>query len=347
VSPSPNGSDLRAQTMWSLNDPSQIGEARRAAIALAARLNFDPTQAGKVAIVVNEAASNVIKHTRGGELLLSELHGKTAAGIEMLWLDRGPAMADPERCLHDGFSTAGTPGTGLGAIRRLSNLFDLHSMPEAGTAILSRVNAIPGDTGRGELEIGAVHVPKRGEPVSGDAWALEVSTERTLVFVVDGLGHGTPAADAARDAVRVFRAHQHLEPTEIMKRIHAALRSTRGAAAALAAIGRSTRMMRYVGVGNISGVILADDGTSRSSVSHNGTLGHEARKIDEFVYPFPEGALLLMHSDGVATSWKLDAYAGLARRHAGLIAGVLYRDFQRGRDDATVVAVRAPVKEEA
>jgi hypothetical protein len=47
-----------------------------------------------------------------------------------------------------------------------------------------------------------------------------------------------------------------------------------------------------------------------------------------------------MHSDGLLTNWSLDAYPGLLTRHPALIAGVMYRDFRRGRDDVTVLAVR-------
>jgi hypothetical protein len=47
-----------------------------------------------------------------------------------------------------------------------------------------------------------------------------------------------------------------------------------------------------------------------------------------------------MHSDGIATQWDLGRYPGLLARDPSLIAGVLYRDFLRGRDDATVVVLK-------
>src|SRR5262249_13074084 len=114
---------------------------------------------------------------------------------------------------------------------------------------------------------------------------------------------------------------------------------TRGAAVAVAELDLDAGLLRFAGVGNISATVFAA-GVSRSAVSHNGTVGHEARKFQEFTYPFPRGALLVMHSDGLATHWRLDGYAGLAARHPALVAGVLYRDFKRGRDDVTVLAIR-------
>jgi hypothetical protein len=124
-----------------------------------------------------------------------------------------------------------------------------------------------------------------------------------------------------------------------MQRMHLALRGTRGAAVAVAEINVNACELRFTGVGNIAGSIL-HEGTSRGVISHNGIVGHEMRKVQEFSYPFPSGALLIMHSDGLASHWRLDQYAGLAQRHPALIAGVLYRDHKRPRDDVTVLAVR-------
>jgi serine phosphatase RsbU (regulator of sigma subunit) len=169
---------------------------------------------------------------------------------------------------------------------------------------------------------------------------------RVLFVVADGLGHGPGAAAAAREAVRVFRDNVRRTPAEILHAIDAALRSTRGAAVLVAQIDLTDRQVCCAGVGNISGSIITA-GASRSLVSHNGTVGHAVRKVQEFLYPFPHGALLVLHSDGLATSWRLDQYPGLAARAPVLIAGVLYRDFKRGRDDVTVLAAREGAEDRA
>jgi hypothetical protein len=159
------------------------------------------------------------------------------------------------------------------------------------------------------------------------------------VMVVDGLGHGPGAADAARAAVRAFEAGPSREPATHLAAMHEALRSTRGAAAAVARIDRGRRSVAFAAVGNVAGAIVAG-GATRRLVSMSGTLGHQVHRINEFTCPWHDDAVLLMHSDGLATRWGLDRYPGLAERHPALVAGVLFRDFQRGRDDATVVAAR-------
>jgi anti-sigma regulatory factor (Ser/Thr protein kinase) len=309
---------------------------------MATRLGFDEALTGNVALVVTEAGTNIVKHGGGGELLVREFRQENAPVIEILALDRGPGMVNPDQCLRDGFSTSASPGTGLGAIKRLSSHFEFQTAAKTGTALLARVNSSAG----ADPMIGSINLSKPGEPVCGDAWAVEHRGERMSLLVADGLGHGQAAAEAAREAVRVFRDTFEKETPEVMQRIHSALRGTRGAAVAVADIDFRQRTLRYVGVGNISAVVVSRHET-RNAVSHNGTVGHEARKISEFSYPFPPGALFIMHSDGVATSWKFDAYPGLASRDPSLIAGVLYRDFRRQRDDATIVAMREATAEPA
>ncbi|WZP00417.1 ATP-binding SpoIIE family protein phosphatase [Isosphaeraceae bacterium EP7] len=342
---SPNGSELCPSWGIEVTESSQVGEARRRASAMAANLGFSPTGQGQVALAATEAGTNLIKHAGGGRLLLCPIDdGEGYVALDLLALDKGPGMADPDRCLRDGFSTAGTPGTGLGAIARLSDSFELSSAPGLGTALRARFRP---ERSRPEsptqssprLEIGAVHVPKPPEIACGDAWAVEHGPTSSRILVVDGLGHGPLAADASHAAVRAFRQSPWVPLPDLIWALHAALRSTRGAALAVAELDLEAGLLRYAGVGNIAGTIFLNS-TSHGLVSHNGTAGHEVRKVQVFEYPFAPGSLLVMHSDGLSIPRRLDQMPGLASRSCPLIAGVLYRDLGRGRDDATVLAVR-------
>ncbi|MEW5856189.1 MAG: ATP-binding SpoIIE family protein phosphatase [Cyanobacteriota bacterium] len=322
-------------------ESSQAGEARRIAIAIANRLGFTETERGQVGIVVTEIANNLVLHAKDGLLLLQPLSKNDITGIEILALDKGPGISNIQECLRDGFSTAGTPGNGLGAVSRLSAFFEIHSVPKVGTALLSHFWASPevAQQSNNNLEIGVVCLPMAGEEVSGDAWATDQQPDRSLLLVADGLGHGPLAAQASLEAVRIFRENVRKSPAEIIEAAHAVLRSTRGAALAIAEVDFERQVVRFAGVGNIAGSVFSPEG-SYSMVSHNGTVGHEVRKIQEFVYQWPKGGLLVMHSDGLSTQWRLDRYPGLITRHPSLIAGVLYRDFYRGRDDVTVLVAR-------
>ena len=314
-------------------EPSQVGEARRQIAALAAAAGLDATQQGRLALVVNELGSNLVKHGAGGQLIVRVPDGPPA--VELLALDRGAGIASVAEAFRDGYSTAGTPGTGLGAVERMAGLVDVYSTRPGGTAVLARV----GEARPARLEIGVVSVPQAGEEVCGDGWAVAAEQECPAVMVVDGLGHGVGAADAARLAVRAFEASPDLPPGALVARIHDAVRGSRGAAVAVARIDRARSVVTYAGVGNVSGVVVAA-GVGRHLVSGSGTAGHDVHRITEFSYPWVDDALLVMHSDGLGSRWQIERYPGLPARHPALVAGVLYRDWSRGRDDVTVVAAR-------
>ena len=326
-----------------VTEESQVGEARRIAVAMAAEVGFNETDRAKVAIVITEAAKNLVKHAREGEILLQTVKTATGDSIEIVALDRGPGMANVGQCLRDGFSTAGTPGTGLGAIKRLSSFFDIHSVPKLGTALLMRLEQAQisreACQNSNYLEFGVVHLPKVGEQICGDSWAVENDADKNLILVADGLGYGVLAEEASQEAVRVFGENAKLGPKAILEKAHAALKNTRGAAAAIAQIDRTQKTICFAGVGNITGVVFTDN-QSRSMVSYNGTVGHRMQKVAEFVYPWSSHSLLIMHSDGLAAQWDLNRYPGLAAKHPALIAAVLYRDFKRTRDDMTVVVAK-------
>jgi anti-sigma regulatory factor (Ser/Thr protein kinase) len=324
-----------------VRDPSHSAEARRTVTRLVSDAGFDETDTGNVSIIVTELATNLLKHATGGEILLRPIGRGAALGVELIALDRGPGIANLTQCFRDGYSSAGSSGNGLGAIARLAGDFDIYSMPGKGTAVLARVwprcHTMENSHG---IELGIISLPKPGEEVCGDGWQCELLADKSLCFVADGLGHGSNAAVAAHEAVDVLTEYRGKTPAEIVERAHAALRSTRGAALAVAQIDHPQKTVRFCGVGNIAGAIVAG-GRTRQMVSLNGTAGLEVRKITEFSYPWSSESTLIMHSDGLMTRWDLELYPALAQRHPSLIAAMLYRDFNRNRDDVTVLVAKA------
>ena len=337
ISPA-NGATAR-QRVLPISDASGAADARRAVAALAASLEFDETTAGELALAVTEAATNIAKHAREGAIVARILPCQEGGGIEVLAIDKGPGM-DVAASMRDGHSTSGTPGSGLGALSRVASGLDIWSRPGAGT--LMRFEVWPkalARNGAPRLASGVICTEKRGEDVCGDNWALLQGRGRVIAFVVDGLGHGLDAATAARAAVETVKSKSHLDAVDLMDAVHGALRPTRGAAAAIAMLQPESELCTFCGVGNIAASIRGG-GTSRSMVSHNGTLGHSVRRVQDFSYPFPKGSLLVMHSDGMATHWDLAAYPGIELRHPSMIAAALFRDHSRGRDDLPVLTLR-------
>lgn len=320
-------------------EESQIGEARRRAAGLADGVGFDETGRGRVGIIVTEAATNLARHAQDGVLLVQPVRGPRA-GIEVISVDRGPGMRDTARCLQDGYSTAGTGGTGLGAIRRMSSEFDIDSKPGVGTIVVSRLWVDPtSEAASSDVAVGGVCTPISGEEHIGDGWSFARGERWFTVMVADGLGHGVDAEGPSRTAVETFLAEPSASPGRIIERAHEALSGGRGAAVAVARVEGSE--VRYAGVGNIAGSVV-DDSATRHMVSHPGIVGHRMSRVQEFTYPWSARSLLVMASDGIKSQWRLDSYPGIARRHPTLIAATIWRDFGRGRDDATVVVAQAP-----
>ena len=329
---------IARQRVLPISEASGAADARRAVAALAASLEFDETTAGELALAVTEAATNIAKHAREGAIVARILPRGVSGGIEILAIDKGPGL-DVAASMRDGHSTAGTQGSGLGALSRVASGLEIWSRPGGGTVL--RFEVWPKEQARngGALASGVICTEKRGEEVCGDNWALLQGRGRVIALVVDGLGHGLEAAQAARAAVEIVKGKAHLDAPNLMDAVHGALRPTRGAAAAIAMLQPESELCTFCGIGNISASIRSG-GTSRSMVSHNGTLGHSVRKIQDFQYPYPKGALLVMHSDGMGTHWDLAAYPGIEMRHPSMVAAALYRDHSRGRDDLTVLTVR-------
>ena len=326
-----------------VEDASQVGQARRAAALMADRLEFADPEAGRVALIATELASNLVKHARGGEFLLRPVDNGDGerAGIEMLALDRGPGIPDLRASRQEGFSTAGTLGHGLSAIERQADRWDIYTH-EGGTAAVAEVwrTGPPPALQLPPIALGAVNVSLTGEAVCGDAWTWRLRVNRLAVLVADGLGHGMQANEAAQAAVTVFEKEHELTPQTLVENVHLALRATRGAAISALAVDLERGVARYAGLGNVSCAILAAAGTRQSLVSHNGTAGHQAPRIQEFNYPFARNSVAIMYTDGLGSHWNVNAYPGIKTRHPTLLAGLLYRDFSRRRDDVTVVVAR-------
>lgn len=330
-----------------IGDTSRVGEVRRHVAALAADMDWHEEDAGRAGLVATELATNLLRHARGAEIwIAARAHFHD---IEIICVDRGPGIADIANAMQDGVSTgSGSPGTGLGAISRVADDFFVFSEP-AGTVSLARVRTGRRAPSALSLRMGAVCLAVAGETISGDAWAVKSCPGQADVLVVDGLGHGPLAGEAARGAVDVFAplearragdaggdAAMPLE--EFVAQAHAALRGTRGAALFVARCHADA--VQCCGAGNISGRLF-NGVTDRSLIGQHGTAGIQISQPKAADYPWLHHGVLVLHSDGVSARWKHGDYAGLLSRDPGLLAACILWRNTRSRDDATVVVLKA------
>jgi anti-sigma regulatory factor (Ser/Thr protein kinase) len=321
---------------------------RRALALLARELRLSEEDAGRAAIVATELATNLVRHTPGGEVVLRARDG----ALDIIAWDRGPGIPDVERSLTDGFSTAaGGSGTGLGAVRRVADSFELSSVQPSGTVILATVvpdgarrarsgNEDPGAAERGLAgytgEAAGLVLALAPETVSGDAWGACSARNGDTILLADGLGHGPGAAEASERAVAALHPGETVDST--LERVHGELRPTRGAAVAVAQVDTAQGVVHFAGVGNIAAAIC-ERGSTRSLASMAGTAGRQIRTLRVFDYELPASGFLVMHSDGCRSGWSLDADPRLRRRSPLMIAATLIRDWERGRDDVSMVVL--------
>lgn len=317
-----------------IEDSSQIGYARRTAQQLAEQHGFDERDAGRVALVATELASNVLKHATHGELHLRVLPRPAGFGIEMLAVDRAQGF-DLEACMADGFSTGGTQGIGLGAVSRQTEVFDVYA-DARGAVLLARL--YPRTDRDPDIRYGVSQHSLHDDPACGDVWHLKYEGASISALVIDGLGHGEEAERAGRAGAQAFALTPFADPVMLMEDMHRDMIGTRGGAVAFTQFDGRRDSLTFAGVGNIGASLIAAD-KSRGLASHPGIVGVQYRKARPFDYAHVNGHLLIMYSDGLQSRWNLQDYPGLVHRHPAVIASVLHRDFCRGRDDVTVLVV--------
>ncbi|MEU0390741.1 ATP-binding SpoIIE family protein phosphatase [Streptomyces chartreusis] len=199
------------------------------------------------------------------------------------------------------------------------------------------------------VRAGGVNIPYGGAEYSGDAWAWVRSGDLLTLMLADGLGHGPEAARASSAAVTALHRWAHLTPAESLRRLHDALKGTRGAAVALAQLDVRAGLLRFAGIGNV-GARLRADGAWRPLLSRPGIVGvHRPATLREEEADWAADRLLVLHTDGLPSRWTPPSDAGPPAADPAVTAAVAIRDASspaRPVRDDTAVAVLTPTPPE-
>jgi anti-sigma regulatory factor (Ser/Thr protein kinase) len=330
---------LAPQTLEILHS-SNVGAARRASRALAESIGFDPTACEEIALAMSELANNLIQHAQGGQLALTPLAAGGRVGLEIESRDLGPGIADVEQALGDRFSTAGTLGTGLGAVNRLMDELDIKSERGRGTRIVCRkwVRQQAASIRSCPLAFGVATRPRHGGADNGDAFVIKQWAESALVGVIDGLGHGQFAHHASQAARQYVESHFDLPLDQIFRGVGRACRATRGVVMALARFDWGQGRLAFASVGNIEARVFPHSEAFRFAI-RRGVIGLNAPNALVTEHPWPSDHLLVLHSDGLRAHWAWKDFSGLAKQPAPALAQECLRLLAREEDDATVMVV--------
>jgi anti-sigma regulatory factor (Ser/Thr protein kinase) len=318
-----------------VSEDSHVARVRRLAAATAQQAGLPIAQVHRIALAATELATNLVKHAHRG-LFTAVL---TPGSLDLLAADKGPGIRQLDQSMRDGFSTTGTMGTGLGAIRRAADYFDAYSLAGRGTVMLARWHTaespLPG------VRVGAARLTAPGETASGDMWTATARGGTVTVALSDGLGHGEAAAVASQAALDTVAAHASQRPAHILQAMRPSLARTRGATVGVAQFVQGDGQMRFAGIGNISARRYPEAGAPVAwLLSRPGIVGvaNADRPLDS-VGSWSPRSWLVLHTDGVSDRWSADEWAGLLRHDPATVAAWILGQRGRGRDDACVVVV--------
>ena len=332
--------DSPKQVVFNLNDRSYLNIIKKDIIRFAEPVNFSTKRIAELELIISEIATNLLKHAGGGEFIVRLLAENGNKGLEILSIDKGPGMADPARMMEDGVSTTKTLGHGLGSIKRLSDQFQLYSVKDWGTVLLSRVFSQPLQSSPSKLGVYPIVLPKPGETLCGDVYAWKANPYFVKVMLGDGLGHGPLANLAATRACDAFRKSAFNNPSDILNDIHRHVKDTRGLVATVAIYDITNKAWKICGVGNISSR-LCNALTSKTHVPFNGILGvNISGRLQSQTIENETGDYMILCSDGISTRWDTGKHASVFKYDLSILAAVIYKDYARHSDDMSVIVVK-------
>jgi phosphoserine phosphatase RsbX len=193
----------------------------------------------------------------------------------------------------------------------------------------------------GTIDWGIAERSLPGEVESGDASIVAQVADGVLIAVIDGLGHGAEAAQAAGLATSVVRDHAGEPLASLIERCHQALRYSRGAAMTLAQVNSTKQTLTWLGVGNVEGRLLrahtSKDLTTESPMLRGGVVGHKLPPLHSSSAQLSRGDVIVMTTDGVGGGF-LDRLAPEGTPQS--IADKILEQHWRGMDDALVLVAR-------
>ncbi len=327
-------------------DRSYFAILKKEVHALAASAQFSARRLAEIDIIVAEMVTNLAKHAGGGELFVKLVEEKGLQGIEIISMDAGPGISDLRAMMQDGATTKNTLGQGLGAIRRLSHLFQVYTQKGWGTILLCRVFVKDPPVARQQddgVEIRSFVVPKPGEVECGDGFYYKKSKEHIRLFLGDGLGHGKEAALAVQKAIEAFQVCPETSAVETLRFIHQSVKRTRGLVGTVAIFHLAEQKWTICGVGNISTRFFGPV-SAKSHSPYNGIIGlNMPNSMNDQEVGYERGQCIVLCSDGIKSKWDTLKFPGIMRHDLSLLAASIFKEYARNTDDMSIASCKLNV----
>ena len=191
------------------------------------------------------------------------------------------------------------------------------------------------------IEWGVASLTMPGQSQSGDRHLVQPYTNGLLVAVLDGLGHGEQATAVADLAVTALIKHAHESVIALVKRCHDALRETRGVVMSLASFNELDRVLTWIGIGNVEGLVLHAEGSPHSRHEYlllrGGVVGGQLPSLSASIVPLTQGDTLVFTTDGIRGGFAKDLSTSDPPQE---MADRILAKYSKGSDDALVFVAR-------
>ena len=188
------------------------------------------------------------------------------------------------------------------------------------------------------IAIGVAIRAMLGEDACGDFWGAWEQDGQTTLCMIDGLGHGELAEEAAQGAYKYIEAHQDQSVIEILQGCGRSISHTRGAAVGVGRIDHAKSELTYAGIGNTRTMVVGR--TKRRLPSLSGIVGVTDKLPIAETVALASDDLLIMSTDGFSEALTLDQYGSSTCRDVQLLADRLMEDWSTQKDDACVLLYR-------
>lgn len=326
-----------------ISNSAEVIAIRRIAKDMAHDMGFDEATRTEISLVVSELASNIIKYAQRGIITLTPICHKQREGLMIEAEDDGEGFNE-QTAMEDGVSTLGTLGVGLGAVNRLMDEFDiLQREDHTGTRIVCKRWLHDNSNIAGKhcpFDFGIISRPKLGETANGDSYVIKQTKAGSLIAVIDGVGHGILAHQAASAARQYVERHAESSLLDIFKGVDRACAATRGVVMAIAVFDWQQQLFRFASVGNIEVSVFNHHHEKPKFIVRRGIVGKHAPQPVITENEWHSGDMLALHSDGISSQWSWSDFSQYANHPAQVIVENIYSANQKDYDDATIILVK-------
>jgi len=188
------------------------------------------------------------------------------------------------------------------------------------------------------VEWAAARAVAPGHRDSGDEFCIRLFDHRTMIAVLDGLGHGPAAASVAKEGVRLLEQARSPDVVRLVHECHEGLRGSRGVVMSLAVVDSHENTLTWIGVGNVSGTLhCARSSVRKTLLQRGGLIGNALPRLQASVVTVAEGDMLIFTTDGVKPGIEDRLLRGQSLQ--AIAERILVRS-RSGRDDALALVAR-------